>query len=142
MGRKKTVGLYLRKRVWHIDKQIRGIRICESTVTCHFAEAEAYLANKTEEVRHTALYGVRPKRAFWQAATKYLNENRHKHRICDTALHLKQLDPYIGDLPMESVHMGTLQAFIKARRSQRIKIKSINLALGVVLHILNLAASE
>ena len=142
MGRKKTAGLYLRNGVWHIDKQIRGIRICESTGVCHLAEAEEYLAKKTEEVRHAVLYGVRPKRAFRLAATKYLNENRHKRRIADTALHLKQLDPYIGDLPMESVHMGTLQGFIRARRSQGIKTKSINLALGIVRHILNLAASE
>jgi len=38
--------------------------------------------------------------------------------------------------------MGTLQLFIEARRKQGIKTKSINLALGVVRHILNLAASE
>ena len=142
MGRKRTAGLYQRNGVWHIDKQIRGIRICESTGECRLARAEEYLAKKTEDVRHAVVYGVRPKRAFRQAATKYLNENRHKRRIADTALHLKQLDPYIGHRPIESVHMGTLQPFIAARRKQEIKTKSINLALGVVRHILNLAASE
>ena len=35
-----------------------------------------------------------------------------------------------------------MQPFIEARRKQGIKTKSINLALGVVRHILNLAASE
>ena len=43
---------------------------------------------------------------------------------------------------IESVHAGTLQPFIQARRKQGIKTKSINIALGVVRHILNLAASE
>ena len=86
--------------------------------------------------------GIRPKRAFRLAATKYLNESHHKRRIADEALHLKQLDPYIGHLSIESVHAGTLQPFIKARRKHGIKTKSINLALGVVRHILNLAASE
>jgi hypothetical protein len=38
--------------------------------------------------------------------------------------------------------MGTLQPYIEARRKQGIKTKSINIALGVVRHILNLAASE
>ena len=37
---------------------------------------------------------------------------------------------------------GTLQPFIETRRRQGIKTKSINLALGVVRRILNLAASE
>jgi integrase len=142
MGRKRTAGLYLRNGVWHIDKQIRGIRICESTGERGLAKAEEYLARKTEEVRQAAIYGVRPKRAFRWAATRYLEENRHKRRICDSAMHLKQLDPFIGDLPLESVHMGTLKPFIEARRQQGIKSKSINLALGVVRHILNLAASE
>jgi integrase len=57
-------------------------------------------------------------------------------------MHLRQIDPFIGSLPIESVHVGTLQPFIEARRGQKIKAKSINLALGVVRHILNLAASE
>jgi integrase len=142
MGRKRTPGLYKRGGVWHIDKQIRGVRVCESTGECDLARAEEYLAKKAEEVRQAAIYGVRPKRAFRLAATKYLNENHHKRRIADEALHLKQLDPYIGHLPIESVHAGTLQPFINARRKRGIKTKSINLALGVVRHILNLAASE
>lgn len=142
MGRKRTPGLYKRNGVWHIDKQIRGVRICESTGESDLARAEEYLAKKTEEVRKAVIYGIRPKRAFRLAATKYLNENQHKRRIADEALHLKQLDPFIGHLPIESVHIGTLQAFIEARRKQGIKTKSINLALGVVRHILNLAASE
>ncbi len=142
MGRNKTPGLYKRSGVWHIDKQIRGIRICESTEESSLARAEEYLGKKTEEIRLAVIYGVRPNRAFRLAATKYLNENQQKRRIADTALHLKQLDTYIGHLPIESVHMGTLQPFIEARRKQRIKTKSINLALGVVRHILNLAASE
>lgn len=142
MGRKRTAGLYERNGVWHIDKQIRGIRICESTGECSLAKAEEYLARKTEEVRQAVLYGVRPKRTFRRAATRYLNENRHKRSIADSAMHLKQLDPFIGHLPVESVHMGTLQPFIETRRRQGIKTKSINLALGVVRHILNLAASE
>lgn len=142
MGRRRTPGLYKQGRYWHIDKQIRGRRICESTGERDLTKAEEYLAKRIEEIRQAAIYGVRPKRTFRQAATKYLNQNQHKPRIADQALHLKQLNPYIGDLPIESVHMGTLQAFVKARRGQGIKTKSINLALGTVRHMLNLAASE
>ena len=142
MGHKRTPGLYKRQGIWHIDKQIRGHRLCESTGEVDLKKAEEYLAKKTEEIRQAVIYGVRLKRTFRQAATKYLNENQYKRRICDEALHLKQLDPYIGDLTLESVHIGTLQYFINARRKQGIKTKSINLALGIVRHILNVAASE
>ncbi len=142
MGRKRAAGLYKRSGVWHIDKQYRGRRICESTGESGLAGAEQYLARKLEEVRQAVVYGVRPKRSFRQAATKYLNESQHKRRIADEAMHLRQLDPFIGNLPIEGVHMGTIQPFIEARQRKGIKAKSINLALGVVRHILNMAASE
>jgi len=71
-----------------------------------------------------------------------LEEHQHKRSIGDDALHLRQLDPFIGSLPLASVHAGTLRPFIDARRRQGRKAKTINLALGIVRHIHNLAASE
>ena len=52
------------------------------------------------------------------------------------------LDKYIGDLPIEAVHMGTLQHFIAARKKDGRKSKTVNFGLQIVRHILNLAASE
>ncbi|MEE4378476.1 MAG: hypothetical protein V2J55_13360 [Candidatus Competibacteraceae bacterium] len=74
MGRKRTPGLHKRGGIWHIDKQIRGRRVCESTGESDFARAEEYLARKIEEIRSAVIYGIRPKRTFRQAATKYLSE--------------------------------------------------------------------
>ncbi len=142
MGRTRTAGLCRRNGVWHIDKQVRGRRLCESTGTRDLAEAEQYLTRRLEAIRQAVVYGVRPDRTFRAAATRYLNESQHKRRVADEATHLKQLDPFIGDVPLASVHMGTLRPFVDARRAQGLKTKSINLALGVVRHILNLAASE
>jgi hypothetical protein len=39
-------------------------------------------------------------------------------------------------VPLGSVHMGTLQSFIEARRRDGVRAKTINLGLGVVRHIL------
>jgi len=142
MGRRRTPGLTNRGGIWHIDKKIRGQRLCESTGEHNLEKAEEYLARRIEETRKALIYGERPRRTFRQAATKYLNENQHKKRITDEALHLKQLDPFIGDLDLRSVHIGTLRPFIEMRQKANIKTKSINLALGVVRHILNVAASE
>jgi integrase len=135
-------GLVNRGGIWHIDKQIGGRRLCESTGEHDLSQAEVYLAKRIEETRKALIYGERPVRSFRSAATKYLRENQQKRSIGDDALHLKQLDPYIGDLDIRAVHIGTLGRFIEARRSAGIKTKSINLALGVVRHILNIAASE
>jgi integrase len=142
MGRKRTPGIYKRKGIWHIDKQIFGRRICESTGTNSLEEAEKFLAKRTDQLREAQIYGVRPERSFRIAATKYLNENQHKSSIGDDAMHLKQLDLFIGDMPIEKIHTGTLQKFVGTRIEQGRKCKTINLALGVVRRILNLAASE
>jgi len=142
MGRKRTPGLYKRKDTWHIDKKVLGSRICESTGTSDLEEAEKYLAKRIEDLRQTVIYGVRPKRTFRQAATKYLLENKNKRSIAIDAMHLKQLDSFIGDLYLEQIHIGTLQPFIAARKKAGRKTNTINLALDVVRHILNLAAGE
>ena len=142
MGQKRTAGLLKRGGVWHIDKQIRGSRLCESTGESDLKQAETYLAKRTEEMRQALVYGIRPKRSFRLAATKYLNEHQHQRRIADAAIHLKQLDPFIGGLAIEGIHMGTLHPYIDARQRAGRKTKSVNIALGIVRHILNLAASE
>src|SRR5580658_3779897 len=108
-------GLTKRGGVWHIDKQFRGARICESTGTSDIRQAEEYLARRVVELRETKLYGARELRSFRAAATKYLQEYHHKKRIKDDALHLRQLDPFIGGLEPKQVHMGSLQDFIAKR---------------------------
>lgn len=138
---KKTPGLVKRNDVWHIDKTIKGRRVCQSTGSSDLEEAQSYLARMMEENRQATIYGVRPKRTFREAATKYLLESQ-KASLVDDALHLKILDAYIGDLGLESVHMGSLQTFIQTRKNEGVKNRTINYGLQTVRHILNLAAME
>lgn len=140
MGRKRSPGLRNRAGIWHIEKQILGHKIHESTGTSDLETAELILARRIEEIRQATVFGARPYRLFRDAAAKFLEENLHLASIADYATQLKQLDPYIGNLPVEKVHLGSLQPYIKDRRQQGIKTKSINLALSVVRRILNLAS--
>ncbi len=142
MGNQRTSGLIMRGEIWHIDKTFRGTRICESTGTGDLGQAEEYLAKRLIELREISIYGAREKRSFRTAATKYLRENADKKRIMDDALHLKLLDRFIGDLELAQVHMGSLQEFIAKRRQDGVKTKTLNMALGVVRRICNLASSE
>lgn len=142
MGRKNSPGLYEREGVWHIDKRIRGYgRLCESTGTGDPEEAERYLRLKLTEVREAVVYGVRPQRLFREAATKYLLENQHMPSISDCAMHMKQLDPFIGVLPLDRIHDGTLKSFVAARKQQGVSNRTINIALQRVVRILRLAAN-
>ena len=92
---KRTPGLIKRGDTWHVDKQIGGRRLCESTGTGDQAEAERYLAHRIEEIRQAEVYGIQPKRTFRQAATKHLNESQ-KATLADDAKWLKQLLDFCG----------------------------------------------
>ena len=142
MGQPKTPGLIKRGGVWHIDKVIRGTRVCESTGTRERQRAEEQLARRINDVREASVFGVRADHTFRCAATKFLNENQHQRRIKDSALQLKQLDPFIGSMLLRRVHIGALQEFIASRRKAGVKTKSINHGLAIVRRVLNLAASE
>ena len=142
MGNRKSSGLIKRGGIWHIDKLFRGTRIRESTSTSDLAKAQEQLAKRIDQIRTVSVYGLRPDRTFRAAATKFLEENQHKRSRADDAMLLRQLDPHIGDLKLRQVHMGSLQAFIAKRRTDGVKSRTINNALALVRHILNLAASE
>lgn len=105
-------------------------------------EAERYLVRKLEMMRQAAVYGVRPKRMFREATLKFVQENGHKASLNRDIELIKQLDPYIGKLPLEAVHMGSLQGYIGDRRREGVKARTINYGLQLTRHILNLAATE
>jgi integrase len=142
MGRKRMPGLYKRNGIWHIEKAVQGKRLRESCGTDNLEEAERYLVRRLETLRQASVYGIRPKRTFREAATKYLLDNPHKRSIQEDARRLKLLDRFIGHLPLEAVHIGNMQTFIQARRKDKVKNRTINHGLQLVRHILNLAANE
>lgn len=143
MSKRRTPGLFLRKGVWQIDKVWRGVRICGSTGCSAFQDAEAVLARRIEEVRQAKVFGVRPAHLWREAATRFLTHHairlRSSRAIAD---HLAKLDPFIGALRVDQVNATSLQPFVAHELGRGISHKSINLALGHVRRILNLAASE
>ncbi len=140
MGRKKSPGLVKRGGVWHIDKSIKGYgRLCESCGTNRLEEANRFLAARLEQIRAAEIYGVRPTRTFAAAAAKYLEENLHKRSIERDRQDLDTLMPFIGELALRQVHMGTLQPFVR-HRQKSVAHGTINRSLAVVRRVLNLAA--
>ena len=142
MGRKRTPGLAKRAGIWHIDKQLQGRRICQSTGASSLEEAERFLARLIEEDRKASIYGVRPERSFERAAAKFVLENQHKRSIDSDVGRLKLLMPWIGNTALDKLHTGTLQPWVEHRRKEGVAVVTINHGLKVVRRILNLAATE
>lgn len=142
MGRKKAPGLFKRGGIWHVDKRVRGRRICQSTRTADFEDAERFVARLIETDRQAQVYGVRPSRTFEQAAAKFVLENQHKRSLDKDIGLLKQLMPWIGHVPLERLHRGVLQPYVDDRREAGRSVGTINHGLKIVRRVLNLAAQE
>lgn len=156
MARKTITGLVKQGDTWHIDKTIKGQRICESTGTGEREEAERYLIYRLEQIRKEQVYGIRKTRIWREAAIKYLVDFADQPSISLTATALEWLDPIIGDLSIDHVDDDSLAPFIEYMRTEREitqkdgkkrKIKpasnrTINLYIERVIRILNLCAKK
>ncbi len=132
-------GLVKRGGIWHIDKRVMGTRICESTGERTLIRAEQYLARRIEEVRQAKIYGVRPQRSFQEAAQRYLRENTHKKSIKDDERRLRDVMPFIGDLPINRIFKESLEPYISACKRRGNKPGTINHGIAVVRQVLNQA---
>lgn len=71
-----------------------------------------------------------------------MRENGHKRSLKSDIGNLKNLMPWIGDLDISKINMGTLQPWLEHRNAQNLQATTINHGLKVVRRILNLASSE
>jgi len=123
---------------WRIDKTYQGTRLQGRFET--YQAAENWLLTEIEQLRQAQYQ--RPRYKFEPIAAKYLLENKEKLSIQTEATLLEAIMPFIGHLNLEQIHDNTLQPFIKARKVQGRKNKTVNASLAVVRHILNLSARK
>lgn len=155
MGRPTMRGIYpANNGTWCVDKVWKGERLRLDGFR-DYAEAESWLIAELDKRRQARLFGVRPKVTFEEAAAYYLALRQEKVSLDDEIYHLKRVMPHIGHLALDQVHNGTLRPFIEADKAPVVvkrangkevrKVRSnktVNLALGIVRRILNLAARD
>lgn len=152
MGRKTIGGLYERRGVWHIDKQVRGYgRLCESTGESTREGAENYLIRRLAEIQSGLAAKQReaeqPK-VFREAAARFLEDFADQPSAWLSALYLEQVDPFIGHLPLTHIDDDALKPFIAFKRQPVVKggkvvkgpasNRTINIALQRVVRVLHL----
>ena len=152
MARKAISGLYQKGGVWQIDKVFRGERLRESTGTGDRQEAEQYLIHRLEQLRQQKVYGVRRTRTWAEAATRFLIESKDQPSIKLTAHHLKQLHPYLKDLPLTHIDDQALEPFVKDRlkgmvlpcgkQLKPVAPRTINISIERVIRVLTLCARK
>lgn len=127
--------------LWQVDKWKRGTRFRQRGFES-FDEAERWLIAQLAGQREVLVHGQRAVRTFDQAAAHYVNLHEKKASLESEIFMLSSVMPYIGKLELHQVHDGTLAPFQTARLAEGRAHKTINLALGVVRRILNLAATS
>lgn len=152
MARKAISGLYQKGGVWQIDKVFRGERLRESTGTSDRQEAEQYLIHRLEQLRQQKVYGVRRMRTWDEAATKFLIDNKDQPSIKLTAHHLKQLHPYLKDLPLTHIDDQALEPFVRDRlkgmvlpcgkQLKPVAPRTINISIERVIRVLSLCVRK
>lgn len=134
---KRPPGLQYNQKTkkWIIDKVINGERIkkCLSAGTQQQAEIEFY--------RVLSQYGVTQhdhQLTFREAWLKYIRETS-KRSLDRDIVTLEAADPFIGNLTLDNIHMGTIQPFIDFRRDAGIKSGTVKRDLAIIRAILKLA---
>ena len=141
--RNRMPGLRQKGGIWQIEKRCRfahGGWLRESTGTSSRNKAEQILIRRLAEIEEEARRHEAAIFTFEEAALRYLEEIAHKSSADTIAMHLDQLFPFIGYLPIAHVHDGTIQPFIEYGKGRGLSPKTINNMLGVVATILNRAA--
>ena len=152
MARKAISGLYQKGGIWQIDKVFRGERLRESTGTSDRQEAEQYLIHRLEQLRQQKVYGVRRMRTWDEAATKFLIDNKDQPSIKLTAHHLRQLHPYLKDLPLTHIDDQALEPFVRDRlkgmvmpcgkQLKPVAPRTINISIERVIRVLSLCVRK
>lgn len=126
---------------WQVDKWWRGSRLRQRGFGS-FEEAERWLIAQLAAKREVVLHGARAVRTFEAAAAHYVTIHQNKASIETEIFLLKTVMPKIGSLELHQVHDSTLAPYITARLADGRSHKTVNLALGIVRRILNLAATS
>jgi len=138
MGRAQTGIRQDKQGFWCVDRIYKGSRLRNRFES--FEEAQGWLIFQLEQLRQIHLYGIRPKKTFDEAAAKYLLDHQEKVSLNQDIYLLDRLVPFIGKLTLDQIHDGTLASYVKDRKAKGLAHKTINLGLGIVRRILNLAA--
>ena len=136
-------GLRLKGGIRQIEKRCKhaeGGWLRESTGRTGRAEAEQILIRRLAELEEEARREARGIYTFEEAAMRYREDIAHKSSAVTAAMHLDQLLPTLGPLPLEQVHDDTLKAFIDGESARGMVPKTINNAIVVVSAVLNRGA--
>lgn len=139
MGRSTGIFQDAKTGKWRVDKVYRGERLQGRFDS--YQDAEQSIVTRCAQIE---AHGPVSKKTLTlgEAAARYLFEQKRlgKASLVTEGYLLSPVIDLLGELSLDQIHDGTLRRFIDKRLGEGKSHKTINLSLGVVRHILNLAA--
>lgn len=141
MAKTRTSGIILNKDGTRIINKIyKGESIYHRLGRVSQEEAEQRLKEEIAVRDSTRRRCGDDQALFAGCAARYLIESQSKRSAKLLAYHIELLLPFIGTLPIDNIHDGTLEEFKDARRMDGVSATTINRSLEIVRTVLNRSA--
>lgn len=137
------MSLYQRKDSpnWWVKISVNGQVIQRSTGTTSKAKAQQYHAKLEHDLWEQQRLGVKPKRYWHQAVTRWLQETSDKRTHQEDINKLRWLDGFLGALALDDISLDVIDS-IKAAKLKEAKKTTVNRYLALVRAILKKAQLE
>lgn len=121
---------------------IGGKRIEESTKTSLRSDALRYETKRIYELREQLVYGIKPKRTWKEAATRWTNERGDKRTHKQDLNMLDHLNKELGNLALIDISNSILEKIALKREAKGLSAASINRMFSLIRAILNRAMKQ
>ena len=137
------MSLYKRGNVWWMRFTTPdGRELRETTGTADHRQAQEYHDTRKAECWRQVKLGERPRYTWQQAVVRWLEEHPHSRWLPNIKQHLRQADPFIGNLALDQINRDVLDRLTQARIKTDVAPATVNRMLAVIRGILNTARKE
>lgn len=127
---------------WWVKISFKGLKpIQHSTGTADKAKAQEYHDTLKANLWQQQRLGIKPKRYWHEAVTRWLQETIDKRTHKEDIVKLRWLDTFLGDLALDDINLLVIDK-IKAAKLKDAKKTTVNRYLALVRAILRKAQNE
>lgn len=137
------MSLYKRGNTWWTRFTTpKGERIRESTGTEDRKLAQEYHDRLKAKYWDVEKLGGKPERGWQEAVMRWLDETQHKATQHDDIIHLRWLDPFLGQQTLATITRDMIDGLIAKRKGEGVSNATVNRMLAVIRAILRRAALD
>ena len=136
------MALKKRNGVWWVDITHDGERIRKSTKTENRLEAQLFHDKLKSELWEASRVLKVPKKEWYAAANRWLEESGHKRSLTDDKVHLRWVAPFLKNIFLSDITSDLIDDISKKKEATGVSPASVNRMLEVVRAILRKAHKD